>query len=103
MSSMGASFGVRRPGSAGRGTPSQSEVILSLTSEVSVVRPRRRYGCRMPATREPAPLGTLLREWRQRRRVSQFELALDAGVSARHLSFLETGRSRPSRQMVLHL
>lgn len=57
----------------------------------------------MPATRDPVPLGTLLREWRRRRRVSQFELALDAGVSARHLSFLETGRSRPSRQMVLHL
>jgi transcriptional regulator with XRE-family HTH domain len=57
----------------------------------------------MPATREPTPLGTLLREWRQRRRVSQLELALDAGVSARHLSFLETGRSRPSRQMLLHL
>ena len=57
----------------------------------------------MPATRDPVPLGTLLREWRQRRRISQFELALDAGVSARHLSFLETGRSRPSRQMVLHL
>ncbi len=76
---------------------------MSITSEVSVPRPGRRYGWAMPATREPAPLGTLLREWRQRRRVSQLELALDAGVSARHLSFLETGRSRPSRQMVLHL
>jgi transcriptional regulator with XRE-family HTH domain len=57
----------------------------------------------VPATRDPVPLGTLLREWRRRRRVSQLELALDARVSARHLSFLETGRSRPSRQMVLHL
>jgi transcriptional regulator with XRE-family HTH domain len=57
----------------------------------------------VPATRDPVPLGTLLREWRQRRRISQLELALDAHVSARHLSFLETGRSRPSRQMVLHL
>src|SRR5262245_4791866 len=64
---------------------------------------RRRYGGPVPATRDPVPLGTLLREWRQRRRVSQLELALDARVSARHLSFLETGRSRPSRQMVLHL
>jgi transcriptional regulator with XRE-family HTH domain len=50
-----------------------------------------------------APLGTLLRDWRQRRRMSQLDLALEAGVSARHLSFLETGRSKPSREMVLHL
>ena len=50
-----------------------------------------------------APLGTLLRDWRRRRRLSQLDLALEAGVSARHLSFLETGRSKPSREMVLHL
>jgi transcriptional regulator with XRE-family HTH domain len=50
-----------------------------------------------------APLGTLLKDWRQRRRLSQLDLALEAGVSARHLSFLETGRSKPSRKMVLHL
>lgn len=50
-----------------------------------------------------APLGSLLKEWRQRRRMSQLDLALEAGVSARHLSFLETGRSKPSREMVLHL
>jgi transcriptional regulator with XRE-family HTH domain len=50
-----------------------------------------------------APLGGLLRDWRQRRRLSQLDLALEAGVSARHLSFLETGRSKPSRDMVLHL
>jgi transcriptional regulator with XRE-family HTH domain len=49
------------------------------------------------------PLGTLLRDWRRRRRLSQLALALEAGVSARHLSFLETGRSKPSREMVLHL
>jgi transcriptional regulator with XRE-family HTH domain len=48
-------------------------------------------------------VGTLLRDWRQRRRMSQLDLALEAGVSARHLSFLETGRSKPSREMVLHL
>jgi transcriptional regulator with XRE-family HTH domain len=45
----------------------------------------------------------MLRDWRRRRRLSQLDLALEAGVSARHLSFLETGRSRPSREMVLHL
>jgi transcriptional regulator with XRE-family HTH domain len=49
------------------------------------------------------PVGDLLRQWRQRRRMSQLELALDAGISARHVSFLETGRSTPSREMVLHL
>jgi transcriptional regulator with XRE-family HTH domain len=47
--------------------------------------------------------GELLRDWRLRRRLSQLDLALESGVSARHLSFLETGRSRPSRAMVLRL
>jgi transcriptional regulator with XRE-family HTH domain len=55
------------------------------------------------ATADRAPLGELLRDWRTRRRLSQLDLALDAGVSARHLSFLETGRSKPSREMVLRL
>jgi transcriptional regulator with XRE-family HTH domain len=47
--------------------------------------------------------GELLRQWRQRRRRSQLDLALDAGISARHLSFVETGRSRPSRGLLLAL
>ena len=55
------------------------------------------------ATPRPASVGTLLREWRARRRLSQLDLASGAGVSPRHLSFVETGRSRPSREMVLHL
>src|ERR1019366_8857866 len=49
------------------------------------------------------PVGDLLREWRQRRRMSQLDLACEADISTRHLSFLETGRSTPSREMVLHL
>src|SRR5260370_10819650 len=49
------------------------------------------------------PVGDHLREWRQRRRLSQFDLAREAEISTRHLSFLETGRSTPSREMVLHL
>jgi transcriptional regulator with XRE-family HTH domain len=49
------------------------------------------------------PIGPLLREWRERRRLSQLELALDAGVSTRHLSFVETGRSRPGREMLLRV
>src|SRR5215467_14106889 len=47
--------------------------------------------------------GPLLRRWRARRRLSQLDLAVDAGVSTRHLSFIETGRARPSREMVLLL
>ena len=50
-----------------------------------------------------AGVGALLRDWRRRRRLSQLELALEAGVSARHLSFVETGRARPSAEMVVHL
>ena len=48
-------------------------------------------------------LGPLLRQWRERRRMSQLALSLEAEISARHLSFMETGRSRPSREMVLLL
>jgi transcriptional regulator with XRE-family HTH domain len=48
-------------------------------------------------------VGTLLRDWRQRRRLSQLDLSLEAGVSTRHLSFVETGRSKPSPDMLLHL
>jgi transcriptional regulator with XRE-family HTH domain len=47
--------------------------------------------------------GDRLRSWRSRRRLSQLQLSSDAGVSARHLSFLETGKARPSRELVLHL
>ena len=48
-------------------------------------------------------VGTLLRDWRQRRRMTQLDLALEAGVSARHVSFIETGRSAPSADMVKQL
>lgn len=49
------------------------------------------------------PVGAQIREWRARRRMSQMDLALDAEISTRHLSFVETGRARPSRSMVLQL
>ncbi len=52
---------------------------------------------------EDQTLGDLLRAWRQRRRRSQLDLALDAGISTRHLSFVETGRARASREVVLRL
>ena len=48
-------------------------------------------------------VGELLREWRGNRRLSQLELSAQAGVSARHLSFVETGRARPTREMILRL
>jgi transcriptional regulator with XRE-family HTH domain len=47
--------------------------------------------------------GAALREWRSRRKLSQLELSLSANVSARHIAFLETGRARPSRSMVMQL
>ncbi|GAA0398751.1 helix-turn-helix transcriptional regulator [Microbispora corallina] len=49
------------------------------------------------------PFGELLRQWREHRRLSQLELSVQAEISTRHLSFLETGRANPSRDMVLHL
>jgi transcriptional regulator with XRE-family HTH domain len=59
---------------------------------------------RVPATTKRNPdFGVLLRRWRTDRRVSQLDLALDADISTRHLSCLETGRAQPSREMVLRL
>lgn len=49
------------------------------------------------------PIGDQLRSWREQRRLSQLELALRAEISTRHLSFIETGRSRPSREMIMRL
>jgi transcriptional regulator with XRE-family HTH domain len=52
---------------------------------------------------EPQDVGELIRFWRTQRRLTQMELALDANLSTKHLSFVETGRSRPSRQLLVHL
>src|ERR687889_1235064 len=54
-------------------------------------------------TSPQAAVGPQLRDWRKRRRLSQLELALDSGVSARHISFVETGRSKPGREMLLRV
>lgn len=62
---------------------------------------RARYDSHMGASRES--VGTQLREWRQRRHLSQLGLAVEAEISTKHLSFVETGRAQPSREMVLHL
>lgn len=56
-----------------------------------------------PVAPPPRPFGERLRAWRLRRRMSQLELAGEADISTRHLSFVETGRSVPSREMVLRL
>jgi len=58
----------------------------------------------MHAATLPHPnVGSLIREWRQRRRLSQLDLACEADISTRHLSYVETGRSSPSREMLMHL
>ena len=61
----------------------------------------RRY--RAAYDRRMSTVGVMLREWRGLRRMSQLELSAQAGVSARHLSFVETGRARPTREMILRL
>ena len=55
------------------------------------------------AEQEPQTAGELIRFWRTRRGLSQLDLSLDANVSTKHLSFVETGRSSPSRQLLVHL
>ncbi|KAA0677944.1 helix-turn-helix domain-containing protein [Roseomonas genomospecies 6] len=57
----------------------------------------------LPRTVPRQPVGELLRAWRKRRGLSQLDLACEADISTRHVSFLETGRSQPSRTMLLHL
>jgi transcriptional regulator with XRE-family HTH domain len=67
--------------------------------DVTVLRP----GAARAGPLSAAGFGSLLRAWRKRRSISQLALALDAAVSPRHLSFIETGRARPSREMVVNL
>ena len=81
-----------------------------MTSEVMARHAHGRKMDHVEATtrREPKraprpPVGDLLREWRGVRRLSQLDLALEAGVSSRHLSYVETGKSQPSREMVARL
>ena len=75
--------------------------VVSITSEVIGAAHLLDYRCCMIATSRP--VGDLLREWRQRRRVSQLDLALDAEISPKHVSFIESGRAQPSREMILRL
>jgi transcriptional regulator with XRE-family HTH domain len=63
----------------------------------------RRLASLLVMTQPTPTFGDLVRDWRGRRRMTQMDLALEAELSPRHMSFLETGRSRPSREMVLRL
>jgi transcriptional regulator with XRE-family HTH domain len=79
-------------------------VAHHVASDLSRAESQRR-GEHHPATTQgrQQPVGELLRQWRERRRLSQMELALQTDISTRHLSFVETSRSKPSRAMVLRL
>lgn len=78
---------------------------IPLTSEVIASRQNGGYSHAVTTDVRPCvrSIGDLLREWRQRRRYSQLALACDAEISSKHLSFVESGRSQPSREMVLRL
>jgi transcriptional regulator with XRE-family HTH domain len=75
--------------------------VSYLTSEVIASRNLRRYCSRM--TVHQLPFGVLLRRWRERRRMTQADLAFAADSSTRHLSCLETGKAQPSREMIARL
>jgi transcriptional regulator with XRE-family HTH domain len=74
-----------------------------MTREVMEAPRRLGYRAAMHMTRPHPPVGALIREWRQRRRLSQLDLACEADISTRHLSYVENGRSSPSREMLMHL
>jgi transcriptional regulator with XRE-family HTH domain len=76
---------------------------MAAASRVAYLRLMLNQALTKPRPPEPASIGERLRHWRQLRRMSQLDLALEAEISTRHLSFIETGRSTPSRDMVLHL
>jgi transcriptional regulator with XRE-family HTH domain len=82
-------------------SPAFARCVGLITSDVMDWSARASYVCAM--TIQPRPVGEHLKEWRLRRRLSQLDLACEAEISTRHLSFLETGRARPSREMILNL
>lgn len=77
--------------------------MQAMTCEVMSARPRWAYVRTMTTIEVVDEVGPMLRAWRERRRLSQLELSNRAAVSTRHLSYVETGRSRPSPELVLHL
>ena len=79
-----------------------SEVMES-SQRRRIMRPVQSIDTRAPPAAPPSHAGSLLREWRTSRRLSQLELALEANVSPRHLSCVETGKAQPSRDMISRL
>ena len=77
--------------------------MLAITREVVDAALSPWHGAHVTVVNASPKVGVLLRGWRLRRRLSQLDLAVTAEVSTRHLSFVETGRSAPSRELVLHL
>ena len=77
--------------------------MKTITSEVIKSRCDAWYDASTMSMIQSPSVGNLLREWRQRRRMSQLDLAAEADISSKHLSFVETGRAQPSRDMLLHL
>ena len=73
---------------------------MSITSRVA---PANFNQVVVQTEQEPQTAGELIRFWRTQRGLTQLELSLDAHVSTKHLSFVETGRSSPSRQLLVHL
>ena len=92
------------------GIDTRGDYMPAMTSEVMefsacrrIMRPVQALDTRAPPAAPPSHVGTLLREWRTTRRLSQLELALEADVSSRHLSCVETGKAQPSRDMIARL
>ncbi|WP_311446880.1 helix-turn-helix domain-containing protein [Frankia nepalensis] len=85
------------------GRPEGAARVARAGGEAAVARTVARSDAGLGGRPGGEPVGVLLRRWRELRRLSQLELALRAEISARHLSFLETGRSRPSAEMLLRL
>jgi len=83
---------------AGNGLPRGALAIISGMNTLSLAQ-----GAPSAPPTASRSVGDLLREWRQRRRMSQLLLAAEAEISTRHLSFVESGRAMPSREMVMHL
>src|SRR3954462_12504787 len=85
------------------GQRSRRKARASITSRVTPATPANFNRVVVQTEQEPQTAGELIRFWRTRRGLSQLELSLDANVSTKHLSFVETGRSGPSRQLLVHL
>ena len=83
--------------------PAMTSEVMEFSERRRIMRPVQAIETRASPAAPPSHAGTLLREWRTSRRLSQLDLALEANVSPRHLSCVETGKSQPSREMISRL